>query len=59
MIHWPKKEDGMPRFKQYADKMPGVPLQTVWTDIRPLHNLSWNEQFQPYDPDYLETFFEQ
>ena len=40
MIHWPQKEDGMPRLKQYADKMPGVALQTVWTDIRPLHNLS-------------------
>ena len=39
-IHWPKKEDGVPRFKQYADKMPGVPLQTIWDDIRPLHNLS-------------------
>ncbi|MEO7297485.1 MAG: DNA methyltransferase [Verrucomicrobiota bacterium] len=40
MIHWPKKDGGMPRLKQYADKMQGVPLQTVWTDIRPLHNLS-------------------
>jgi DNA modification methylase len=40
MIHWPKKNDGVPRLKQYADQMPGVPLQTVWTDIRPLHNLS-------------------
>ena len=39
-IHWPKKEGGVPRLKQYADTMPGVPLQTVWTDIRPLHNLS-------------------
>ncbi len=39
-IHWPKKSDGVPRLKQYADSMPGVPLQTVWTDIRPLHNLS-------------------
>ena len=39
-IHWPKKEEGMPRLKQYADTMPGVPLQTVWTDIRPIHNLS-------------------
>lgn len=39
-IHWPKKTDGMPRLKQYADNMPGVPLQTVWTDIRPIHNLS-------------------
>ena len=39
-IHWPKKSDGVPRLKQYADAMPGVPLQTVWTDIRPIHNLS-------------------
>lgn len=40
MIHWPKKSDGVPRLKQFADQMPGVPLQSVWTDIRPLHNLS-------------------
>ncbi|HEX2836596.1 MAG TPA: DNA methyltransferase [Phycisphaerales bacterium] len=39
-IHWPKKSDGVPRLKQYADLMPGVPLQTVWNDIRPIHNLS-------------------
>ncbi len=39
-IHWPKKAGGMPRLKVYADKSPGVPLQTVWNDIRPLHNLS-------------------
>ena len=39
-IHWPKKSGGVPRLKQYADTMPGVPLQTIWTDIRPLHNLS-------------------
>jgi site-specific DNA-methyltransferase (adenine-specific) len=40
MVHWPKKADGVPRLKQYADKMPGVPLQTVWSDIRPIHNLA-------------------
>lgn len=39
-IHWPKKKNGMPRFKQYLDEMPGVPLQDIWTDIRPIHNLS-------------------
>ncbi len=39
-IHWPKKAGGMPMFKRYADLMPGVPLQTVWDDIPPLHNLS-------------------
>ncbi len=39
-IHWPKKKDGMPRLKQYLDEMPGVPIQDVWTDIRPIHNLA-------------------
>jgi SAM-dependent methyltransferase len=39
-IHWPKKKHGVPRLKRYADKSRGVPLQSVWTDIRPLHNLS-------------------
>jgi DNA modification methylase len=40
LIHWPKKKDGVPMFKRYADRQPGVPLQTVWCDIPPLHNLS-------------------
>ena len=39
-IHWPQKEGGMPRLKKYLDDQPGVPLQDVWTDIRPIHNLS-------------------
>jgi site-specific DNA-methyltransferase (adenine-specific) len=39
-IHWPAKPGGMPRLRQYAEDMPGVPLQDVWTDIRPIHNLS-------------------
>jgi len=39
-IHYPKDPNGIPRLKSYLDEMPGVPLQTVWTDIRPLHNLS-------------------
>ena len=39
-IHWPKKEGGMPMFKRYLDEQPGVPLQDVWTDIKPLHNLA-------------------
>ncbi len=39
-IHWPAKPNGMPMLKRYADEQPGVPLQDVWTDIRPLHNLS-------------------
>ncbi len=39
-IHWPKKEGGMPRLKLYPEDLPGVPIQDVWTDIRPLHNLA-------------------
>ena len=39
-IHWPKKEDGMPRLKQYPEDLRGVPLQDIWTDVRPLHNLA-------------------
>jgi site-specific DNA-methyltransferase (adenine-specific) len=39
-VHWPKAKEGMPRLKQYLDQMLGVPLQDVWTDIRPLHNLA-------------------
>lgn len=40
LIHWPAKKGGVPMFKRYADKQPGVPLQDVWTDIPPLHNLA-------------------
>lgn len=39
-IHYPKDPGGVPRLKQYLDEMPGVPLQSVWLDTRPLHNLS-------------------
>jgi adenine specific DNA methylase Mod len=39
-IHWPAKEDGMPRLKQYPEDLPGVPVSDVITDIRVMHNLS-------------------
>jgi len=39
-VHWPKKAGGMPRLKQYPEELPGVPLQDVWVDIPPMHNLS-------------------
>jgi hypothetical protein len=32
LIH---RKTGMPRLMQFADTMPGVPLQDVWTDISP------------------------
>jgi len=33
LIH---RSTGMPRLKLYADEMPGIPLQDVWTDIFPV-----------------------
>jgi site-specific DNA-methyltransferase (adenine-specific) len=39
-IHWPQKEGGVPRLKQYPEDMPGVPLQDVWNNISPIHNLA-------------------
>lgn len=39
-IHWPKKAGGMPRLKQYPEDLPGIPIQDVIDDVRPLHNLS-------------------
>ena len=31
-----KKPGAVPRYKRYLDEMPGVPLQDVWTDIKPI-----------------------
>ena len=31
-IYWPQR-GGWPRLKHYLDEAPGVPLQTIWTDI--------------------------
>lgn len=31
-IYWPAK-DGLPRLKQYLDTSPGVPIQSIWSDI--------------------------
>ena len=39
-IHWPQKLGGMPRLKVYPEDSLGVPIQDVWTDIYPLHNLA-------------------
>ncbi len=29
-------KSGFPYYKRYLDEMPGIPLQTVWPDIRPI-----------------------
>jgi adenine-specific DNA-methyltransferase len=35
-IAWPKKKDGVPRFKQFVDDFEGVELQSIWTDLSPV-----------------------
>jgi DNA modification methylase len=35
-IIWPRKEGGVPSFKQYIDDMGGTDLQDVWVDIPPV-----------------------
>jgi hypothetical protein len=39
-IHWPAKKGGVPMLKRHVDEQRGVPLQDVWTDLPPLHNLA-------------------
>lgn len=39
-IHWPQKQGGMPRLKQYPEDLKGVPLQDVFSDIKPMHNMA-------------------
>jgi DNA modification methylase len=35
-IVWPKKKGGVPRYKRYLDEMPGVLLQDLWLDVKPV-----------------------
>jgi site-specific DNA-methyltransferase (adenine-specific) len=44
-IFYTKK--GTPRFKRYLDEMPGVPLQSLWTDILPI--VSWSKEGLGYE----------
>ncbi|OBB86287.1 hypothetical protein A5760_06145 [Mycobacterium colombiense] len=38
LIHWPKKADGQPRFKQFLDISPGTPAQDIIIDIDPINS---------------------
>lgn len=40
LIHWPQKRGGMPQGKRLLEDAPGLPLQDIWTDIKPIHNIS-------------------
>jgi DNA modification methylase len=46
-ICFPAKPDGVPTYKRYLDEMPGVPLQDIWTDIRPISSQSAERQGYP------------
>ncbi|OIP89720.1 MAG: site-specific DNA-methyltransferase [Syntrophobacterales bacterium CG_4_8_14_3_um_filter_58_8] len=36
-VYWPKNS-GTPRFKQYLEMLPGMPVGDVWTDIPPINS---------------------
>jgi adenine-specific DNA-methyltransferase len=38
--------NGMPRYKQYLDEMPGMPLTTIWNDIQVID--SWSSEAVGY-----------
>jgi site-specific DNA-methyltransferase (adenine-specific) len=38
-IHWPQKQGGVPQRKRYVDELPGMPLQDLILDIKPVHNV--------------------
>lgn len=49
-------ENGMPRYKQYYDEMPGVPLTTLWTDIKFID--SWGDENLKYPTQKPEDLLE-
>jgi adenine-specific DNA-methyltransferase len=49
-------ENGMPRFKQYLKEMPGVPLSTLWTDVKFID--SWGGENLSYPTQKPEALLE-
>jgi DNA modification methylase len=43
-IFWTR--NNFPRYKRYLDEMPGMPLQSIWTDILPI--VSWSKESLGY-----------
>ena len=41
------KPGTVPQYKRYLDEMPGVPLQDLWTDIRPIQSKSKERRNYP------------
>lgn len=53
-IAWPKKAGGVPRVIQYADEMPGVELQSLWSDIPPIASQSYERTaYETQKPEKL------
>ena len=49
-------ENGMPRFKQYLDEMQGVPLSTLWSDVKFID--SWSSEDLAYPTQKPEPLLE-
>jgi len=53
-IYWPQKEGGVPGYKRYLDEMPGVLLQSIWTDVSPIAaQASENVNYATQKPEAL------
>lgn len=51
-IYWPSKGT-VPRLKQYLDKMPGMPIQSMWDDILLSSNSSERLNYPTQKPEAL------
>lgn len=53
-LFWTRNEE--PRFKQYLDEMPGMPIQSIWTDIKFVD--SWSPEATGYATQKPEALLE-
>jgi len=53
-IFWTR--NNFPRYKRYLDEMPGMPLQSIWTDIQ--HIVSWSKEGLGYPTQKPEALLE-
>ena len=53
-IFW--TENNFPRYKRYLEDMPGMPAQSIWTDIQPV--VSWSREGLGYPTQKPEALLE-
>jgi very-short-patch-repair endonuclease len=53
-IFWTK--NNFPRFKRFLDEMPGMPLQSIWSDVLPV--VSWSDEGLGYPTQKPEALLE-